>query len=201
MPSRNELNARARAVGFDPATIANDSKLEQKVLFLEKRVSAVTGTVASTTLTSDATNVVDGDTVTIGSLSSSSGVGTTYTFKDTLVPGTANQVKIGADAATSLDNIKAAVTLTGTPGTDYTAATQLHPTVTATTNTDTTQLFVARDTNAGGDFTSTETSAHLSFPGVTFASGTANVAGVVAAAGAGTRDTNAGIAGDKNTSL
>lgn len=193
MPSRNELNARARALGFDPATVPNDSKLEQKVLWLSKRAAAKTGTAASSTLTSDATNVTDADTVTIGN--------TVYTFKDTLVAGTPNQVKIGADAATSLDNFKAAITLTGTPGTDYTAATSKNPDVDATTNTDTTQLVVSRDTNTGSDIATTETSSHLSWTSTTLNAGTAGVAGVVAAAGAGTRDTNAGIAGDANVSL
>jgi hypothetical protein len=189
--SRNELALRARVVGLDPTTIPNDSKLEQKVLWLEKKATAVTGTAASTTLTSNATNVSDGDTLTVDTI--------TYTYKTTL--GTAPyQIKIGASASASLDNTKAAVTVTGTPGTDYTALTPIHPSVTATTKTATTLLFVARDTNAGGTFASTDTAATLSFPGATFASGTASVAGIIADATT-TTGGGAGVSGDKNTSL
>lgn len=329
MPSRNELNARARAAGFDPATIPNDSKLEQKVLWLEKRSSPTTGTLAIATLTSDATAPSDGETVTIGSLSGNTGLGKTYTFKTTLtgvfatvtltsdatapadgdivqiggqaytyrtalttvpttipnevligvsaavaldnlqsavngsagsgttystgtstntqvqattntnttqlfqalvlgtygnsitctetsghlsfgatsmsggVAGVENEVLIGGSAAIALDNIKLAVNGTATTAgaEEYSVLTTVNKDVTATTNTNTTQLFQARETNVGDDFTSTETSAHLSFAGTTFHAGTAGVAGVVAVAGAGTRDTNAGLSGDKNTSV
>ena len=46
MPSRAELNLRARVVNLDPTTIPNDSKLEQKVLYLEKTaVASGTATV------------------------------------------------------------------------------------------------------------------------------------------------------------
>ncbi len=51
MPSQNELNARARVVGLDPASYANDSKLEQKILYLEKNATAISGTLATGTLT------------------------------------------------------------------------------------------------------------------------------------------------------
>lgn len=51
MASRNELNMRAAAVGLDPSTIANDSKLEGKVIYLEKNSSTVTGTAPTGTIT------------------------------------------------------------------------------------------------------------------------------------------------------
>lgn len=44
MPSRAELNLRARVVNVDPSTYANDSKLEQKVLYEEKNAAAAAGT-------------------------------------------------------------------------------------------------------------------------------------------------------------
>lgn len=159
MPSRAELNLRAAAVGFDPATVANDSKLEQKVLFLEKNIYAVTGTNPTTTLT--ASNVAsDGETVTLGSqvytfktaLTGVLATGTltsnatipndgdevrignyVYVFKTTLDTGanlvaflggnsTRFQVLINGSAANALTNLKAAINASGTPGTDYSAA-------------------------------------------------------------------------------
>lgn len=45
MPSRAELNLRARVVNVDPSTYPNDSKLEQKVLYEEKNLAAGASTV------------------------------------------------------------------------------------------------------------------------------------------------------------
>lgn len=167
MASRNELVIRASAVGLDASTIPNDSKLEQKVIYLEKAATAFTGALATQTLTSDATNVSDGETCTVGNQ--------VYTFKTALTP-TAGEVLIGADAATTLDNLKAAINGTGTAGTDYAATTPIHTQVTATTNTNTTQVVQAREyavTNA--DIATTETSAHLSWGAATLASGTPKI--------------------------
>lgn len=122
---------------------------------------------ATGTLTSDATNVADGDTVTIGT--------TVYRFKSTMLA--AYDVQIGVSAAVSLDNLKAAINASGTPGTEYFAGTLAHPTVTATTNTDTTQVVqaIAYGTS-GNSIASTETSAHLSWGAGTLASGSEGTA-------------------------
>lgn len=78
--------------------------------------------------------------------------GRTYTFKTTLTASTtANEVLRGASAAASLDNLKSAINLTGTPGTDYGSDTTIHPTVTATTNTDTTQVVQAKEAGLNGN--------------------------------------------------
>lgn len=53
------------------------------------------------------------------------------------------QVKIGGSAAATLDNIKSAVNLTGTAGTEYSVGTVANELATATTNADTTQDFEA----------------------------------------------------------
>ncbi len=87
---------------------------------------------ATGTITSNATNVTAGDTVTIDTK--------VYTFVAT--PATEGDVKIGATAAITLDNLKAAINHTGTPDTDYKCA-ACHPTVEATTNTDTVQTLQA----------------------------------------------------------
>lgn len=185
MPSRAELEVRAAALGFDATTITNDSKLEQKLLYLEKNATAFTGALAVGTLTSDATNVSNNDTVTIGSQ--------TYTFKTALTAATtANQVLIGADAATSLDYLKEAINGTGTPGTNYGSQTPVHSQVTATTNTDTTQVVAARDYAVGNaSIATTETSSHLSWGATTLASGTSGVS-------AKTSYNLRGVSGDKN---
>lgn len=120
---------------------------------------------ARAVLTSDATNVLDTETVTIGAV--------VYTFKP--APTTvANQVKIGADAATSLANLKKAINLTGVSGTDYGSSTVIHPTVRAGDLAATTLELIAKSGGTGGNsLASTETSIHLSFGAGTFSGGAA----------------------------
>jgi hypothetical protein len=60
-------------------------------------------------------------------------------------------VDIGASASDSLDNLIAAITLTGTPGVDYHAATTLHPTVTATAGAGDTMDVAAKAGGTAGD--------------------------------------------------
>lgn len=118
---------------------------------------------ATNTLTSDATNVADGETVVIGAI--------TYRFKDTMAQ--AYDVQIGANAAASLDNLKAAINGSGTPGTEYFAGTVAHPLVIATTNTDTTQKVESRTYGtANNTLATTETSDHLSWADTTLGGGT-----------------------------
>lgn len=207
MPARNELAARAAVVGIDHTVYPNDSKLEQKVLFMEKNATAQTGTISTTTLTSTGTAVSDGDTVTLkgrtytakttlteaaasGTLTSDATApadgdlvhidGVTYVYRTTLtVPATANEVLIGVSAAVALDNLKSAITVDGTSGV-YASNTVVHPTVTATTNTNTTQLVVAKAIGvAGNSILTSETSAHLSWGGSSLASGADSVANEV----------------------
>lgn len=195
MPSRAELNVRAYALGFDAATIPNDSKLEQKVLWLEKNFTQnVTGTLPTTTLTS-AGVANNNETMTIG--------GVTYTFKTTLTasPFAANEILIGAAATNTLDNIKDAINgtvVSGALGTIYSFGTQRNPAVTAGAKTATTLVIASTDTNAGGNTATTETMTNFSFTGANLSAG---VLGSVTVAGAGTRNTTSAIAGDKNTSL
>lgn len=194
MPSRHELNLRARAAGFDPSTIANDSKLEQKVLNLEKNLTTFTGTAGTQTITT--TGVFsDDETITIGSV--------TYTMKAALSdPEVANEVLIGASAAVSLDNLKSAINGTGTAGTDYSAVTPVHPQVTATTNADSTQVVEVRDRNVtNASIATTETCANASWGAATIASGVAAIVATPAANASGVKATSEGISGDKNVSV
>ena len=125
------------------------------------------------TLTSDATNVTDADTVTIGSI--------VYRFKAILA--LAYDVKIGVSAAVTLDNLKAAINASGTAGVEYFAGTLIHPDVTATTNTDTTQKVVSKVIGTTNNTkATTEASTHLSWADTTLGGGTGtSVTGVVTA--------------------
>jgi hypothetical protein len=187
MPSRNELAVRAAAVGFDASTISNDSKLEQKVLYLEKRQAAISGTAPTTTLTSTGT-AGNNETVTVGNR--------TYTFK-TALTGAANEVLIGADAAASIQNLKDAINRTGTPGTQYSAATVRHPDVTAGASDATTVVIASTDSNANSAFTTTETMTNFAFTGATASAGTLGSKAV----GTSTTGGAPGISGDRNVTL
>lgn len=116
---------------------------------------------ATGTLTSSGVNVSDGDTFTLGTQ--------VYRFKTT--PVQAYDIKIGASAAVSLDNAKLAVNGTGTSA-NYFAGTVAHPTIIATTNTDTTQLFVAR-TIGVSTIATTVSAVTLSFGAATVTGGVA----------------------------
>lgn len=119
------------------------------------------------TLTSDATNVSDGDTVVVGA---TGGTSITYRFKTTLV--NAYDVLIGSDAATSLANLQKAINLSGTLGTEYANGTVVNPDIIAYALTSTTLKVGFRTLGTGGNaYTTTETSSHLSWGGATLAGG------------------------------
>jgi hypothetical protein len=127
--------------------------------------SALTGGMKATgTLT--ATDIPhDGDIFTLDTKP--------YTFK-TALTATEGEILIGGSAAVALDNAKSAVNHAGVPGTDYSCA-AAHPTVEATTNTDTTQVFAARAGGVAGNSIATTVtggSGHLSFGAGTLAGGT-----------------------------
>lgn len=198
MPSRASLEARANSLGLDTTLYPNDSKLEQKIIYLERTATAFTGALGVGTLTSDATAPSNLDTVTIGSqvytfvttLASAKATGTltsdatapsdtdtvtigstVYTFKTTLTP-TAYEVLIGASAAAALDNLKSAINASAGAGTTYATGTAAHPTVTATTNTDTTQVVEAISAGPAGDaIVTTEAGTHTSWGAATLQGG------------------------------
>ena len=128
-------------------------------------------------LTSNATAPSNNATVTIGSI--------VYTYKTALSAGptVAYEVLIGISAATALDNLKSAVNATTGAGTTYSTGTLIHPDVTATTNTDTTQLVVSKVIGtANNTKATTETDATLSWADTTLGGGTGtSVTGVATA--------------------
>ena len=127
-------------------------------------LTGASAVAATTTLTSTGVAPTDGNTVTLGSQA--------YTFKTTLSagPAVAFEVLIGISAATALDNLKSAVNASAGSGTAYGTGTTGNVDLSATTNTDTTQLFVATVAGAAGNaLASTRVGATLSFPAVTWA--------------------------------
>jgi hypothetical protein len=140
------------------------------IKFGDGNVAAAIGTASAAavgTLTS-AGVFNNNDTVTIGT--------TVYTFKTALTPA-AYEVLIGANQTASHQNLFDAINLTGTPGTQYGAATSKHPTVEATSATGTTTVLAAKTPGTGGNsIATTETGANISFGGGTLASGTNGVA-------------------------
>lgn len=127
------------------------------------KLSAIT--YASQTLTSDATNVTAADTVTIG--------GVVYTFRAS-VTTTANEVKVGADAATSLANLKAAIN--ASDPTVHGSLTVFNPYVVAGAITATTLVVTSHEPGLSQNFiATTEASTHLSWGAAALAGGTGSV--------------------------
>ena len=104
----------------------------------------------------------DGDTVTVDT--------TVYTIVDALT-GNSYEVLNGT-AAVALDNLKSAINATAGGGTTYGINTRPHPTVTATTNTDTTQVVEAIAVGTGANtIATTETGANSAWGAVTLEGG------------------------------
>lgn len=173
MPARAELNLRARVVGLDPSTIANDSVLEQRVVSLEKNATTVTGANATTTFTSVGSGG-NNETFTIGTR--------VYTIKSTLT-GAPDEVLQGAAATNTLDNIKDAINRTsvsGGPGVTYGLGTTVNEQVSAGAKTATTLVLTALYPSLGNTIATTDTMANFSFTGATLTSGLPKVVASVA---------------------
>lgn len=85
----------------------------------------------------------------------------------------ADQILWVTSEAVFLDNIKKAINATGIAGTDYSTGTTQNVDVMATTNTDTTQVIVAREKGtAGNAITTTEEMANYAWTSTVLANGT-----------------------------
>lgn len=177
------VNTQVVAVAKDATTITVRGRVPGTSL----NTVATTGTAlrtvwADTTLgggtgASDAGVTTGAATVTIGSTVYTVVDALSETYGATAIP---YQVLKGASEATMLDNLKLAVNATGTAGTQYSTGTLVHPTVVATTNTDTVQTFRSRsigtaaETTAINAIATTETMANTAFADTTLGGGTGN---------------------------
>src|SRR4051812_8531190 len=91
---------------------------------------------AAGTITNDGTNVADGDTVTVGSI--------TYTFRASLTGQPAYAVGIGGSGSGTLLNLRDAINQTGNVGAAYTAGTLANPDVYVPSTTTTVLTLMAR---------------------------------------------------------
>jgi len=152
------------------------------------------GTVYNTIATTETmANTAWGGT-TLGGAGNTAGVttaaaqfainGRTYTavieLSETLgASAVADQILWVTSEAVFLDNVKKAINASGIAGTDYSTGTNRNFDVTATTNTNTTQLIVAREAGTSGNLiTTTENMANYAWTGTVLASG-AGAAGKV----------------------
>ena len=117
--------------------IANSTVTATSTLEVVDLDTAGDGTLATGTLTATGNFTAD-DAVTIGDQ--------TYTF--VAAPSSAYEVDLGADLATSLSNLAAAINGTGTAGTTYGTGTVANADVTAVA-TATTVVVTAKQANAG----------------------------------------------------
>lgn len=125
-------------------------------------------TVTATTNT-NTTQVVEALTPgTQGNAIQVSGSGTTAVWNTPYLTGGVNPVEneilIGNAAADTLDNVKTTINGTG-QGSTCSTGTQINAQVTATTNTDTTQLFTAKRTGVFSQIPFSESATHLSVDG------------------------------------
>jgi len=143
----------------DVVAITNDDTTQA----IQARVPGVAANSIATTETGD--NIAWADT-TLGGGTGASVAGVdpetvtvndkTYSFVDELTEDSGataiiNQILFGADSAAALDNLKLAVEAGATEGTNYSTGTEQPTDVSATTNDNTTQLFVADTAGAAGN--------------------------------------------------
>lgn len=156
----------------------------------QKIIARTPGTAANTAATTTTSSTLSWPDTTLGGGTGASNPGVapetvtldtvTYSFVDVLsetngAAAIANQILFGADSAAALDNLKLAVNLGATIGTNYSTGTVIHPTVTATTNTNSTQVVDAKTAGiAGNSIVSTTTIAASSFTSTVLAGGHAH---------------------------
>ncbi len=179
----NTTSLVKKLAGFFGGIFVNSGTATIQVLDGTEPATAAVGTLTSSgamapadyavgTLTSDGTDPADGATVVVGATG-----GTSITYRAKTTPIAAYDVAIGAsgDGSSFLSNLKKAINGTGLgDGSDYFAGTLPNPDIIASTLTATTLLVAFRTIGTGGNaYTTTETSAHLSWGGTTLAGGAA----------------------------
>ena len=151
------------AIAFDPTTTwAPYISVQPATTVTTAGNVAASGVLTGVT----ASNVSDGDTVTIGSK--------VYTFKTTLGT-TEGQVHIGASASYSVQNLYNAINHAGTPGTDYYCEAANVQVVASGYSTSGNPHFTVTASTAGlfgNAIATTETSSNLSWGNTTLTGGT-----------------------------
>ena len=165
------LGSSATSMSLTSSTIAFVAQLYLK---LSTHTGTVNGDTLATSSTSSAAvaatqtltlsgNAVASETVTIGDK--------TYTWRDA-VTTTANEVKIGATASDSIDNLIVAVTAGAGSGTVYGSATTVNLTASASAGAGDTMTVTALTAGeAGNAIVTTETMTNGSFAAATLAGG------------------------------
>lgn len=157
-------SAPINAVGASRVLTVNSEPIEGETVTMnlktyKARRDALSGTgvKASAVLTSDNTEVTDGDTVKVNDI--------TYRFKDTMAAK--NDVKRhGTNADTTLANLVAAINLSGTKGVEYYAGTEAATGVVAGAVTSHATTITADAYGVLGNlFPKAETSSHLDWDG------------------------------------
>ncbi len=144
--TNDELNITVDGADTD-VTLTAGSRLPAEIVS-DINVAAG-GAVRATGTLSLNSNILDTETVTIGSK--------VYTFLDTLINADGN-VHIGATASDTLDNLIAAITLGAGSGTAYAATMTVHPTVMAAAGAGDTMVATAKLAGlAGNSIATTET--------------------------------------------
>jgi hypothetical protein len=131
----------ARATALPDALVAPNAA--DRVIAVKTTTGGILAVKATGTVTSTGVDVTADDTVTVN--------GKAYKF--VAAPADEGDVDIGGTAAITLDNLKLAINRTDpdtNDGVKYKCA-AAHPTVAATTNTDTVQTLEALTTGAGGN--------------------------------------------------
>lgn len=201
---KNAINGTHPAVGYNPSTSAHESVVASASDGTTVTVVARTiGTTANSLATTETGADASWADTTLGGGGGSSVVGVvttnalavlgaiTYTVVEELTETSgadpvAYQVEYGANEASLLDNLKAAVNGTGTEGTEYSTGTVMHEFIIATTNTNTVQTFLARTvgntafTAAINALATTETMASMAWEDSTFGGGTGDSVASVA---------------------
>jgi hypothetical protein len=192
------INATASGVGtlFSTGTVAHpyviattNSDTVQKIVSRTVGTAAQVAVVNTLATTETMANTAWADTTFGGGTGNSNPVVTsdaaTFTIGDTTYTAVLElsetsgatavpyQILWVTNEATFLDNVKLAVNASGLAGTQYSTGTIEHPLVYATTNADTTQVFLSKTTGTGGNsIATTETLGNYSFTSTVMASGT-----------------------------
>lgn len=174
---QSAIGVAAAATGI--LTLTGDAQDTEEVVIGSKTYTfktALTEAKAAGVLTATG-NFADAETVTIGSV--------TYKFSVNLSdPAVTNEIKIGADASASLDNLIAAINAAAGAGTTYSTGTVVHPTVSAAAGAgDTVDLTAKTIGVAGNAIATTTTAGDASFGAVTLENGADAVVNEVVVAG------------------